>query len=70
MSANVEHGPSSTTEINPKIASDIHYWSKHFGVTGEALHEAIRVHGTHVEKIHAALAAHPKDSGQHDKKGR
>ena len=46
MAANVEHGPSSETEINPKVSSDIHYWSKEFGVTGEVLHEAIRVHGT------------------------
>ena len=70
MSENVEHGPSSPDEVNPKIASDIHYWSKHFGVTGEALHEAIRVHGVHVTKIRAALAAHPHDAGQHEKRGR
>ena len=69
MAANVEHGPSSETEINPKISSDIHYWSKEFGVTGEVLHEAIRVHGTHVAKVRAALTAHEVTSPQHDKKG-
>lgn len=47
--------PSSETEINPKIASDIAYWSKEFGVDGNLLHEAIRTHGTHVAKIRAAL---------------
>ncbi|AFL89743.1 Protein of unknown function (DUF3606) [Terriglobus roseus DSM 18391] len=69
MSANVEHGPSSETEINPKVSSDIHYWSKELGVTGEVLHEAIRVHGTHVVKVKAALAKHDVTSPQHDKKG-
>ena len=69
MSANVEHGPSSETEINPKVASDIHYWSKEFGVSGEKLHEAIRVHGTHVAKVKAALESHAVDNAQHDKKG-
>lgn len=51
-------GPHDPHEINPKIASDIHYWSKHFGVTGQILHEAIRVHGTKVEKVRAALEHH------------
>lgn len=69
MAENVEHGPSNPKEINPNIASDIHYWSKHFGVTGDALHEAIRVHGTHVEKVHAALAA-SHSHAQHEKQGR
>jgi hypothetical protein len=40
------------------MASDIAYWSKEFGVTGAQLHEAIRSHGTHVEKIRAALHTH------------
>ncbi len=56
-----EHGhkvPSSEKEINPKIASDIAFWSKEFGVTGPILHEAIRTHGVHVDKVRAALAAH------------
>ena len=53
-----KHVPSSEKEINPKIASDIAYWSKEFGVSGPILHEAIRTHGTHVEKIRAALAKH------------
>ncbi len=69
MAANVEHGPSSETEINPKVSSDIHYWSKEFGVTGEVLHEAIRVHGTHIAKVRAALQSHDVTSPQHDKKG-
>lgn len=69
MAENVQHGPSSETEINPKISSDVHYWSTHFGVTGETLHEAIRVHGTTVAKVKAALAGHKHDAGHHDKKG-
>ena len=51
-------GPASETEINPKLASDIHYWTKELGVTGQILHEAIRTHGNHVVKIRAALASH------------
>lgn len=55
-----EHGkgPHDPDEINPKLSSDIAYWAKEFGVTGDALHEAIRVHGTHVAKIRAALGKH------------
>ncbi len=55
--AHEEHhaGPHDPKEINPKMASDIAYWAKEFGVTGEKLHEAIRTHGTHVEKVRAAL---------------
>jgi hypothetical protein len=34
------------------------YWSKEFGVTGDQLHEAIRSHGTHAEKVRAALRPH------------
>jgi Protein of unknown function (DUF3606) len=48
-------GPHDPKEINPKMASDIAYWSKEFGVTGDQLHEAIRSHGTHVEKVRTAL---------------
>ena len=51
----VPHGPHDPHEINPKIASDILYWAKEFKVTGQILHEAIRVHGTKVEKVRAAL---------------
>ena len=51
-------GPHSPTEINPKIASDIAYWAKEFGVSGQILHEAIRMHGTHVVKVRAALEKH------------
>ena len=50
-------GPHDPMEINPKLASDIAYWSKEFGVTGDKLHEAIRAHGTHVDKVRSAL--HP-----------
>lgn len=69
MAENVEHGPSSETEINPKIASDIAYWSKEFGVSGEVLHEAVRVHGQHVSKIRAALHNNEVTSAHHDKRG-
>ncbi len=51
-------GPHDPKEINPKMSSDIAYWSKEFGVTGDQLHEAIRAHGTHVEKVRAALHSH------------
>ena len=51
-------GPHDPKEINPKMSSDIAYWSKEFGVTGEQLHEFIRAHGTHVEKARAALKSH------------
>ena len=50
-------GPHDPKEINPKIASDIAYWSKEFDVTSQELHEAIRSHGTNVDKVRAAL--HP-----------
>ena len=71
MADNVQHGPSSPDEINPKLSSDIAYWSKEFGVTGDALHEALRVHGYKVAKVRAALAAHHRgDSAQHEKQGR
>jgi len=51
-------GPHDLKEINPKMASDIAFWSKEFSVTGDKLHELIRSHGTHVEKIRAALHSH------------
>ena len=51
-------GPHNPNEINPKIASDIHYWAEEFHVTGQQLHEAIRVHGTHVTKVREALKHH------------
>jgi hypothetical protein len=50
--------PHDPKEINPKMASDILYWAQEFGVTGEQLHEAIRIHGTHVDKVRAALHSH------------
>jgi hypothetical protein len=48
-------GPHDPNEINPKLSSDIHYWAQEFNVTGQKLHEAIRVHGTHVAKVREAL---------------
>ena len=48
-------GPNDPKEINPNMSSDIAYWSKQFGVSGEKLHELIRSHGTHVDKIRAAV---------------
>jgi len=48
-------GPHDPNEINPKLSSDIHYWAEHFNVTGQQLHEAIRVHGTHVSKVSESL---------------
>lgn len=50
--------PHDPEHINPKLASDIHYWAHQFQVSGQLLHEAIRVHGTSVEKVKAALANH------------
>jgi hypothetical protein len=50
--------PHDPEHINPKLASDIHYWAQEFKTTGQLLHEAIRVHGTSVEKVRAALAHH------------
>ena len=38
--------------------NNIAYWAKEFHVTGDQLHEAIRTHGTHVEKVRAALHSH------------
>jgi hypothetical protein len=37
------------------MTSDIAYWAHEFSITGQELHEIIRVHGTHVDKIRAAL---------------
>jgi len=51
-------GPHDPKEINPKMSSDIAYWSKEFGVTGDQLHELIRSHGTHVDKVRAAIHSH------------
>jgi hypothetical protein len=51
-------GPHDPKEINPKISSDMAYWAHEFNVTTQVLHEAIRVHGTKVDKVRAAL--HPR----------
>jgi hypothetical protein len=53
-----EHGhlvPSHPDEINPKLASDIHYWTKELKTSGQLLHEAIRVHGLKVANVRHAL---------------
>ena len=51
-------GPHDPKEINPKISSDMAYWAHEFGVTTQVLHEAIRVHGTRVDKVRASLHPH------------
>ena len=58
--AHEEHsaGPHDPKEINPKISSDMAYWAHEFNVTTQVLHEAIRVHGTKVDKIRASLHSH------------
>jgi hypothetical protein len=50
--------PHDPERINPKISADIHYWANQFGVSGQVLHEAIRVHGNSVAKVRAALEHH------------
>ena len=52
----IPKAPHDPNHINPKLASDIRYWAAQFNVSGPLLHEAIRTHGTSVEKIRAALA--------------
>jgi hypothetical protein len=51
-------GPHDPKQINPKMSSDIAYWSKEFGVSGDQLHELIRSHGTHVDKVRASVHSH------------
>ncbi len=55
-------GPHDPNEINPKLTSDIHYWAEEFKVTGQELHEAIRVHGTDARKVREALEHHKHGS--------
>ena len=55
-------GPHDPNEINPKLTSDTHYWAEHFDVTGQELHEAIRVHGTDPKKVREALDHHKHGS--------
>lgn len=50
--------PHDPDHINPKLASDIRYWSAQLGVSGQVLHEAVRVHGTSVQKVRAAIEHH------------
>ena len=51
-------GPHDPHTINPKISSDKAYWAHEFNVTTQVLHEAIRVHGTKVDKVRASLHPH------------
>lgn len=54
----VPKAPSDPEHINPKLASDIRHWAAQFGVSGQVLHEAVRVHGTSVAKVRAAVEQH------------
>ena len=54
----IPKAPHDPEHINPKMASDILYWAHQFHVSGQLLHEAIRVHGTSVEKVRASLVHH------------
>jgi hypothetical protein len=54
----IPEAPHDPEHINPKMASDILYWAHQFHVSGQLLHEAIRIHGTSVEKVRAALEHH------------
>lgn len=51
--------PHDPEHINPKLASDVRYWSAQLGVSGQVLHEAVRVHGTSVAKVRAAIEQRP-----------
>ena len=51
----VPDAPHDPEHINPKLASDVRYWSAQLGVSGQVLHEAVRVHGTSVAKVRAAI---------------
>lgn len=54
----IPKAPHDPEHINPKLASDIRYWGVQFHVTGQVLHEAVRVHGTSVARVKAALESH------------
>ncbi|MDP9039320.1 MAG: DUF3606 domain-containing protein [Acidobacteriota bacterium] len=58
LDGEVPKAPHDPEHINPKVASDIRYWAAQLHVTGQVLHEAIRVHGTSVAKVRGALEAH------------
>jgi len=51
----IPEAPHDPEHINPKLASDVRYWSAQLGVSGQVLHEAVRVHGTSVAKVRAAI---------------
>jgi len=51
----IPKAPHDAEHINPKLASDVRYWSAQLGVSGQLLHEAVRVHGTSVAKVRAAI---------------
>ncbi len=54
----IPKAPHDPEHINPKLASDVRYWAAQLGVTGQVLHEAVRVHGTSVAKVRAAVEKH------------
>ena len=54
----IPKAPHDPDHINLKLVSDVRYWAHRFNVSGPLLHEAVRIHGTSVEKVHAALANH------------
>lgn len=58
LDESIPKAPHDPEHINPKLASDIRYWAREFGVSGQVLHEAIRVHGTSVAKVRSALENH------------
>jgi Protein of unknown function (DUF3606) len=51
----IPKAPHDAEHINPKLASDVRYWSAQLGVSGHVLHEAVRVHGTSIAKVRAAI---------------
>nr|ADC36158.1 hypothetical protein [uncultured bacterium 162] len=55
LDADTPKAPHDPEHINPKLASDVRYWAAQFGVSGQVLHEAVRVHGTSVAKVRAAI---------------
>ena len=55
LDESIPSAPQDPEHINPKLSSDIRYWATRFGVSGQVLHEAVRVHGTSVAKVRSAL---------------
>lgn len=55
LDEDVPKAPHDPEHINPKLASDIRYWANEFGVSGQVLHEVVRVHGTSVRNVREAI---------------